>query len=219
VATGLVLDPQLIFEGKTPKCLPKSPAPPGMVFDYSSSHWQTPETMIRYTNKILIPYKDRVIAAKGLRHVQKMILKLDLHYSHKDKLFIEHCTKNNIILLYVPARCTDELQECDLIGNSNWKTGLRAGFKVYMNKLFDAYLAEGKDPALFKPSFKMSVIKPALPGFVVVAHAALAHPDMMSAIKKCFYEKGCLGLMRSPEMIILARHELEEEELAGALLV
>ena len=37
----------------------------------------------------------------------------DLHYSHKDEAVLALLSENKIAVVFVPAKCTDVIQECD----------------------------------------------------------------------------------------------------------
>lgn len=57
-AAGDIVEPtQLIFGGKTKRCHPnqgKTAPPLGLYYDESSTHWQTPKTMVTYITKVLV---------------------------------------------------------------------------------------------------------------------------------------------------------------------
>ena len=101
-AEGDVVKPtQIIFGGKTKRCEPntgKPPFPKDIYYDHSTSHWQTPETMIRYLDTVLKPYRLATIERLHLSDDQKMIVILDLHYSHKEPAVLAL-----MIPIYVPA--------------------------------------------------------------------------------------------------------------------
>ena len=63
---GEVLPPQLIFGGKTHRVYPTVPAPCNGYYTHTVSHWQTPETTIEYIDKILVPYRQKVITEHNL---------------------------------------------------------------------------------------------------------------------------------------------------------
>ena len=54
-ATGEILDPHLVFTGKTPRCLPKK-APKGWYLTYSPTHWSNGELFLAYVKKTLIQW-------------------------------------------------------------------------------------------------------------------------------------------------------------------
>jgi hypothetical protein len=144
--SGELLSYQVIFGGKTKRSLPKGLAPPpGAFFDFTPSHWQTPESYCRFINHVLIPYRLEKIAESGLPSTQKMLLKHDLHYSHKDPKVLKLLEENHIIPLFVPAGCTDVLQECDTVINKPFKSAMKAAFRDYLHS---SYQEHRKDPTI-----------------------------------------------------------------------
>ena len=54
--TGEFLPPQMIYQGKTPRCHPKVPFPKEWDVWHSANHWSTEVTMKRYIEKIIVPF-------------------------------------------------------------------------------------------------------------------------------------------------------------------
>ena len=54
--TGDFLPIQIIYKGKTKKCLPSFAFPPDWQATFSHNHWSNESTMHDYINKILLPY-------------------------------------------------------------------------------------------------------------------------------------------------------------------
>jgi hypothetical protein len=79
--SGNLLPTQLIFEGKTERCHPRGKPPSNIIWDHTDSHWQTPESYMRFIEQVLVPYKKEIISANNLNADQWAILKHDLHYS------------------------------------------------------------------------------------------------------------------------------------------
>ena len=55
-ATGDLLPPQVIYQGKTSGCHAKVTFPEGWNITQSESHWSNESTMLEYIEKILVPY-------------------------------------------------------------------------------------------------------------------------------------------------------------------
>ena len=53
---GTFLPVQLIYEGKTPRCLPNITFPTDWHIIYSDNHWSTEATMLEYISRIIVPY-------------------------------------------------------------------------------------------------------------------------------------------------------------------
>lgn len=54
--SGEKLNPQIIFEGTTTRCLPKGDGWDGLLFCHSSNHWQDLNTTREWINSVLIPW-------------------------------------------------------------------------------------------------------------------------------------------------------------------
>ena len=54
--SGESLPPQLIYQGKTTRCLPHYDFPAGWHLIYSPNHWSNEETMKEYIEHIILPY-------------------------------------------------------------------------------------------------------------------------------------------------------------------
>jgi hypothetical protein len=42
-------------------------------------------------------------------------------------------------VVFIPARCTDVLQECDTVVNNPFKSGLMVAFRDFLQKYLDSY--------------------------------------------------------------------------------
>jgi hypothetical protein len=93
---------------------------------------QNEETFLKYITKIFVPYKNATIKRLNLPVNQVSLLKLDLHYSHKTPAVLQLLKENNIEVVFVPARCTDEMQECDTVINKPFKSGIKAAFRDFL---------------------------------------------------------------------------------------
>ena len=52
---GDFLYPQIIYAGKTSRCLPSAPFPKGWHVTYTENHWANEKTTEDYINQILLP--------------------------------------------------------------------------------------------------------------------------------------------------------------------
>jgi len=53
---GILLPPQLTYQGKSPKCLPETRFPEDWDITYTFNHWLNEETTIQYIHNIFIPF-------------------------------------------------------------------------------------------------------------------------------------------------------------------
>ena len=161
----------------------------------------------------------RKIALLGLPADQWMILKHDLHYSHTDVAVLNFMKENRIASLFVPAKCTDEIQECDVVINKPYKDGVRQAFRDHIDDNFQKHCDNGLEAALWEPKITMGNLKPFITSFVNHGMEKLKTPEMVEAIKTCFAERGFFSMMRSPMMQLEARQQLEQEAAAALALI
>ena len=204
---GDVLPYQMIFTGTTDRCHPASGKPTDCLWAHTKSHWQTVDTYLDLLEKVIVPYKNNMIRNLGLPVNQVTILKHDLHFTHKDARVLQFLKDNFICPLFVPAGCTDVIQECDVVVNKPFKNAVRSAFRDHLNALFQAHLAKGLPSTEFSPKLTMGALKPHLTGFVQKGILALTTPEMRECIKNSFARNGCFEQMRSAQMQLIAQME------------
>ena len=214
--TGLVLPPQLIFCGKTARCHPKTP-PSNGYYAHTESHWQTPASFIEYLAKIIIPARMQAVEARSLCNKQMAMVKLDLHYSHKDEKVLEFMRANYLVPLFVPAGCTDILQECDTVVNKVFKAGVKTGFKNFLHNQFSAHLASGGTATDWKPKLTSAHLKPYMRDFVGAGLLPLMEPTFRATISKAFAEDGCFEQMRSASALAALAGQKTQADVTALL--
>jgi len=161
---GDLLPLQLIFAGKTDKCLP--PTSPAMTdasvhLTFSENHWSSQQTMQQYIQRVLIPYaKERIVEHK-LSPDSKLILVLDIWAVHKSMEFRTFLKNQhpNIHLVFVPANCTSKLQVADVMLQRPFKHGIKRRFNEWAAEMIKEQIAADALVGL-TPYLKMSSLKP-----------------------------------------------------------
>lgn len=197
VETGEMLPPQLIWKGKTPRCHSPAPVPFQGYHDHSDTHWQTPESFVRYVRNILVPYRLKMIRESNYRVDQKMILILDLHYSHKDAASLQAMQEHNIIPVFIPGSCTDVMQVLDVCCNRPFKVAVRGAFRDYIHLAFKRHTDAKLEASSFRVPLSMTDLKPVIPGFLSKGFESLTTAEMKKTIKQCFIDAGRVGKARS----------------------
>ena len=201
--TGKLLKTQYIFGGKTNRCHPKdNPSEEMGYFTHTESHWQSEISFLEYLEKVVIPWKEETIHSLGLPVDQYSILKIDLHFSHKTEAALQLMRIHHILPLFVPAGCTDIIQECDTVINKPFKNGMKAAFRDHLHRSFSDFRRDNpeKRPSEWCPMLKMSDLKPLMVTFVENGINALKTPEMIATIKTAFEKDGRFGIMRSEDM-------------------
>lgn len=125
---------QVIYAGKSPRCLPSVSFPKSWHVTFTENHWANKRTTIDHITKILLP------------HVKEMRQKLSLSPDHMALVIYDRfkgqCTPtvlqllsdNNIQIAIVSANITDRLQQLDISVNKAVKDCLRKQFSEWYSK-------------------------------------------------------------------------------------
>ena len=161
---GDLLPLQLVFTGKSDKCLPAStPAAvaASVHITHSDNHWSNQQTMQQWVKDVLVPYSKLRIVQHSLPADSKVILVLDVWAVHKSIEFRTFLRVHhpNIHLVFVPANCTSKLQVADVMLQRPFKHGIKQKF----NEWAASKIAEQIDTNAIiglAPYLKMASIKP-----------------------------------------------------------
>ena len=161
---GDLLPLQLIFHGKTARCLPPASADAkaaGVHLTFSSNHWSNQETMQQYIEEVIMTYADRCIKRHHLSSLANVILVLDVWAVHKSEEFRRFLrTKHpRIHLVFVPPNCTSKLQVADVVLQRPFKHGITTRFNEWACAQVIEQIADNKIVGIAE-SLKMATIKP-----------------------------------------------------------
>ncbi len=184
--SGDVLQPQLIYQGKTVNCHPNITFPDGWDIHHSESHWSTSDTPIR--RESYCPVRRRVRDSLDLPLRQRALCIFDVYKAHRGDELISMLGRNGISVVYVPAACTDQLQPLDLIPNNVFKSHLKSEFHNYYSSEVQRQLAAGTDIANVTINMKLSAIKPLHARWLINAIDKLSKQHDM--IKRSFTKAG-----------------------------
>ena len=152
---GEFLAPQLIYQGKTSACLPKHKFPSDWHITCTPNHWSNESKMIEYIKLIIIPYVEQKRKELKLSKNQAALALFDVFKGHQTpvtSLLEEH----NILVVPIPANCTDRLQPMDLSINKAAKDFMRS--KWYATQV-QVQLDEGAI-SISPVNLRMSLMKP-----------------------------------------------------------
>ena len=155
---------QLLYQGKTDRCHPALVNFPKQwdIF-HTESHWTNSASFIRYN--VFLPYVERTKKEHNLPASQKALLILDIFKAHRTHDVIHHLEKNNVVVRYVPANCTSELQPLDLSVNGAFKKRNKQKFTTWYADRVCKAMAEFEDDyekmaQSLQIDIKTSAIKP-----------------------------------------------------------
>lgn len=178
--SGAVLPPQVIYAGLTDNCHPKFSFPDSWDIYHTPSHWSTEESMIRYIEKVIVPYVKHIRDEEDLPLRQRALCIFDVFAAHRGKKLLELLDRKGIKVVFVPAACTDRLQPLDLIPNNVFKSYLKSEFQTYYAGEVQKQLTDGVALDEINIDLRTSSIKPLHAQWLVNAVEKLTlKPDMI----------------------------------------
>ena len=116
----------------------------------------------------------------GLSESQKALLILDIFRAHRTTEVQQNLSESHILLVFVPANCTDRLQPLDLSVNKPFKNELRQHFVEWYSSSVAKELKSGKSVNDINIGFQMSVVKPLSANWFISAYDYIhSSPDII----------------------------------------
>ena len=192
-ATGDFLPPQLIYEGKTDRCLPHYKFPETWHVTKTAKHWSNEQTMMDYFNEVILLYIKEKRSLLKLSCDQAALLIFDNFKAQCTSSFLKLIDEHNVNVVLIPPNCTDRLQPLDLSVNKAAKDYLRSQFRQWYAKELCSQLdghAENKTVDL-----RLSVLKPLGAAWIVSLHKYIT--DSPSIVKNGFKAAGILESLQA----------------------
>ena len=190
--TGDFLPLQLIYQGKTTKCLPQVQFPLDWSIVYTVNHWSNEETMEVYITKVIMPYLSETKRKLKIPVDHPALLLFDNFKGQCTEKLLKLLDSKNINVVLIPPNCTDRLQPLDLSVNKAAKEFLRKKFQNWYATQVCAQL----DGKLEKEAIdlRLSVMKPLGAKWLIELYDYLkSKPD---TIKNGFKEAGILDCVK-----------------------
>ena len=171
---------QLIYGGKTDACHPRFNFPPDWDVTHTESHWSTSATMVRYVEKLIVPWVKAKREALGLDEEQKALAIFDAYTAHRCNTEMHRVLEeNNIVYIYVPASCTSQLQPLDSDGgvNAAFKRELKGKFIKWYAERITSGLAAGLELDDIKVDLSLTNLKPKYANWVLGCFDAVKNQD------------------------------------------
>ena len=159
-ASGHLLPPQVIYQGKTVGCHAKITFPDDWHITHSESHWSNEATMLQFIDNIIVPYISAMRRDFELADDHVALAIFDVFAAQRCDSVLKKLRENHIRQVFVPATCTGELQPLDLSTNSDFKQIMKDSFtRWYANEVKQA-LDNREAIQDIKIDMRASVIKP-----------------------------------------------------------
>lgn len=104
--SGSSLSSQLIYAGKSDRCLPMGIAfPSSLDITYIESYWSNEENMVRFVKNIIIPYVNEIRESLPLsRYNQEAVTIFDVYKAHQSPKLLELLKKKKKSFHYLFQR-------------------------------------------------------------------------------------------------------------------
>ena len=136
-ASGEMLKPLLIFQGKTPRTIKDVHIPSNVVVAYQKKGYMDSSMMIVWINRIL----------KKFTREKHCLLMFDTFSAHLQDSVKEELRKCNITTAIIPGGCTSKIQPLDVSLNKPFKVMVRHQWEAYMQeKAEDSLHSDGRIP-------------------------------------------------------------------------
>ena len=112
--SGEFLPIQVIYEGKSKRCLPKYTFPASFDVTFSENHWSNTKKSLNFFNKIVFPHFKNVRKAKAYPDEQMSLIIMDTFKGQSNDEVAKLCRKNNCALIIVPHNLTNKFQQLDI---------------------------------------------------------------------------------------------------------
>ena len=110
---GTFLPMQILYQGKTERSHPKYKFPDGFDVFHTPSHCANEETCLRFFEKIIFPYIEKVREEIGASSQEALVL-MDNFSGQTTTSLLEKLEEKEIVVIMVPAGTTDRLQPLDV---------------------------------------------------------------------------------------------------------
>lgn len=189
-ASGDMLPPQVIYQGKTQGCHAKVTFPEDWNVTHSESHWSTESTMLEYIDKVLVPYVTQTRQKLELAMDHPALALFDVFKAHRCDTVLEKLRQNHIHQVFIPAGCTGELQPLDVSVNEQFKVSMKAHFARWYSTEVKESLDQGPEVASIRIDLRASVLKPLHGNRLITAISSLK--DKKEVLQRGFERSGIM---------------------------
>ena len=169
----------MIYKGKTLHCHPKVSFPQGWDVWHSDNHWSNEETMKRYIEKIIVPFVSQNREALKLEKTHPALALFDCFRGQTTPDIIALLESHNIIVVQVPANCTDKLQPLDVSLNKPMKDEMKKRFQTWYAEEVQKQLQDNVPLDQVKVEMPASIMKIKSANWMISSWQALQQrPDV-----------------------------------------
>ena len=158
--SGIFLPMQLIYQGKTARCLPREiEFPDGFNVCYTENHWSNEEKVSELLQEVIFPFIASKKVEHGLAADQKALLIFDVFRAHKTEIVLHLMEQNSCEVVFVPANMKHHFQPLDFTINGVAKKFITTKFEEWYAKEITQQINAGVDVYSIEIKTTLSVLK------------------------------------------------------------
>ena len=157
--TGSFLPIQLIYEGKTRRCLPNYDFLKGFNVMYSTNHWSNTEKSVELFQKVIFPYLKNVKLSKKYPKEQMSLIIVDTFKGQDNDIVLDLCKKHFYQVVIVPHNLTNKFQPLDITDNKPAKSFTSNKYNEWFAEQVAKQLQKGIPPADIQVSLNLGELK------------------------------------------------------------
>ena len=179
--SGVFLPMQLIYQGKTARCLPRDiEFPDGFIACYTENHWSNEEKVIQLLEEVIFPFITSKRAEHELAADQRALLIFDMFKAHTTEKVLDLIEENSCEVVFVPANMTHLFQPLDLTINGVAKKFLTTKFEEWYAKEIAGQINAGVEVYSVEIKTTLSVLKPVRTRWLIGLYDHLKNqPDLV----------------------------------------
>ena len=151
---------QLIYPGKTKRCLPNIQFSRIFQITCMENRWSNQTKAIEYFQTFIFPYLGKIKVQKGYPKEQMSLVIMDTFKGQDNDDMRKFCAKNSCEIVIIPHNLTNKFQPLDRSVNKTPKYFISDIYNSWLANEVLKQLRAGKAAADVQVSLKLSVIKP-----------------------------------------------------------
>ena len=145
--TGKFLPIKLIYEGKTPRCLPRFDFPADFNVTFSDNHWSNTEKSNELFEKLFFWFLRQAKVSLKYPKEQMPLIIMDAFKRQDTDGILDLCGKHMCQVVIVPHNLTNKLQPLDITVSKPAKSFISNKYNEWLSKQVSQQLEKGIQPA------------------------------------------------------------------------
>ena len=150
---------KLIYEGKTPRCLPRFDLPADFIVTFSDNHWLNSEISIELFRKVIFPYLKQAKASLKYPKEQMSLIIMDTFKEQDNDMILDLCKKHMCQVVIFARNLKNKFQPLDITVNKMPRSFISKEYNERFSKQVSQQLEKVIQPADAKVSLGLIELK------------------------------------------------------------